>query len=319
MALVGPSGAGKTTVLRAVAGLRTPDRGRIALGGRPWFDSQARVDLPPEARSVGLVFQEYALFPHMTVRANVAFGGVARVDELLERFGIAHLAAERPTHLSGGERQRVALARALARDPSVLLLDEPLSALDAHTRGVVRGELQELLAELTLPTLLVTHDFRDAAALADRIGVIVSGTLRQLGTADELVDHPADGFVVSLTGGNLLRGTARPRAGGGSDVVLDDGVLIHADAHASGRVNVAVYPWEVSVHAPGADASLGTNAITAPICALTPEEGHVRVRIGAVTAESSRDELHRLGLERGCVASACFSPAHARVIAIEPE
>ena len=133
------------------------------------------------------------------------------------------------------------------------------------------------------------------------------------------MDHPADGFVVSLTGGNLLRGTARPRAGGGSDVVLDDGVLIHADAHASGRVNVAVYPWEVSVHAPGAAASRGTNAITAPICALTPEEGHVRVRIGAVTAESSRDELDRLGLARGCVASARFSPAHARLIAIEPE
>ena len=137
--------------------------------------------------------------------------------------GSRALAGEKPGSLSGGERQRVALARALARDPSVLLLDEPLSALDAHTRGVVRGELQDLLAELTLPTLLVTHDFGDAAALADRVGVIVSGTLRQLGTPEELVDHPADAFVVSLTGGNLLPGSARPLAGGGSEVILDAG------------------------------------------------------------------------------------------------
>ena len=123
--------------------------------------------MPPERRSVGLVFQEYALFPHLDVRGNVAFGGRERVDELLERFRISHLAQARPADLSGGERQRVALARALARDPAVLLLDEPLSALDAHTRNVVRGELAELLAELRLPTLVVTHDFDDAAALAD--------------------------------------------------------------------------------------------------------------------------------------------------------
>jgi ABC-type sulfate/molybdate transport systems ATPase subunit len=328
VALVGPSGAGKTTVLRAVAGLRTPDRGRIALGGRPWFDARARIDLPPEARSVGLVFQEYALFPHMTVRANVAFGGTARVDELLERFHVDHLAGEKPTHLSGGERQRVALARALARDPSVLLLDEPLSALDAHTRGVVRGELQDLLAELTLPTLIVTHDFRDAAALADRIGVIVSGTLRQLGTAEELVNHPADAFVVSLTGGNLLRGTASPRARGGSEVLLDDGTLVRSDERATGRVSVAVYPWEVSLHAAGdgngdgdgdGDAADARNTITAPISALMPEEGHVRARVGALTVESSREELDRLGLERGSLARASFAPAHARLLALEAE
>jgi molybdate transport system ATP-binding protein len=330
VALVGPSGAGKTTVLRAVAGLRTPDSGRIALGGRAWFDSQARVDLPPEARSVGLVFQEYALFPHMTVRANVAFGGTARVDELLERFEVAHLAGEKPTHLSGGERQRVALARALARDPSVLLLDEPLSALDAHTRGVVRGELQDLLAELTLPTLLVTHDFRDAAALADRIGVIVDGTLRQLGTAEELVNHPADAFVVSLTGGNLLRGTAGPRARGGSEIVLDDGTVVRSDERATGRVSVAVYPWEVSLHTVGVgvgdgdgdgdgDGPDGMNTITAPISALMPEEGHVRARVGSLTVESSREELDRLGLERGSLARACFAPAHARLLALAAE
>ncbi len=150
-------------------------RGRSRSESQTWLDTDAGIDLPPERRSVGLVFQEYALFPHLDVRRNVAFGGRERVDELLERFRISHLAQARPADLSGGERQRVALARALARDPAVLLLDEPLSALDAHTRGVVRAELAELLAELRLPTLLVTHDFEDAAALADRVGVIVEG------------------------------------------------------------------------------------------------------------------------------------------------
>ncbi len=142
-----------------------------------------RVDRRPEERRVGFVFQEYALFPHLTVRANVAYAGRGRVDELLERFRIAHLADAHPRELSGGERQRVALARALARDPAVLLLDEPLAALDAHTKSQVRSELRELLRELGLPTLLVTHDYEDAAALADEVGVIVEGQVRQLATS----------------------------------------------------------------------------------------------------------------------------------------
>ena len=182
VALVGPSGAGKTSVLRAVAGLVRPASGRIALDDDVWFDAEANIFLKPDERRVGLVFQEYALFPHMTVRQNVAYGGRDRVDEYLERFRISHLAKARPTELSGGERQRVALARALARDPGVLLLDEPLSALDAHTKVAVRGELQELLHEFGLPTLLVTHDYEDAAALADQVGVIVDGVLRQFAT-----------------------------------------------------------------------------------------------------------------------------------------
>ncbi len=316
MALVGPSGAGKTTVLRAIAGLRKPDSGRIALGERAWFDSDARVDLPPEERSVGLVFQEYALFPHLTVRANVAFGGAARVDDLLERFDIAPLAGAKPGTLSGGERQRVALARALARDPAVLLLDEPLSALDAHTRGVVRDELQDLLRQLALPTLLVTHDFGDAAALADRIGVVISGRLRQIGTARELIDHPADAFVVSLTGGNLLPGVARPREGGGSEILLDSGDVVHSDQRATGRVAVAVYPWEVALR-PGEISEDATNEIVAPVTSLTPEGGRVRVRMGALTAECATEDVERLGLHRGDPVTACFSPAVARMVALE--
>jgi ABC-type sulfate/molybdate transport systems ATPase subunit len=312
VALVGPSGAGKTTVLRAIAGLRRPDRGRIALGERVWFDAAAKVDLPPERRSVGLVFQEYALFPHMTVRANVAFGGEARVDELLERLRIGHLADERPGALSGGERQRVAVARALARDPEVLLLDEPLSALDAHTRAAVRAELQDVLAELALPTLVVTHDFRDAAALARRIGVIVDGRLRQEGTAAQLVAHPADAFVAAFTGGNLLPG----RGDGSAEVALDAGGVVRAAEPAPhGRVGVAVYPWEVAI-ALQAPAD-GVNGLAGVVHGLAPEGGRVRLRVGEVVVERPAEEIERLALEPGTRAWATFPPGAVRLVALD--
>ncbi len=276
-----------------------------------WFDADAKVDLPPERRSVGLVFQEYALFPHMTVRANVAFGGSARVDELLERLRISHLADERPGALSGGERQRVALARALARDPRVLLFDEPLAALDAHTRAVVRGELQDVLATLALPTLIVTHDFRDAAALAERIGVIVDGRLRQQGTAAELVARPADAFVAAFTGGNLLPG----RADGGVEVALDAGGVVRAAHPASGRVGVAVYPWEVAV---GLEAPAdGLNGLPGPVHGLAPEGGRVRLRVGEVVVERPAEEIERLGLQPGTPAWATFPPEAVRIVALD--
>jgi ABC-type sulfate/molybdate transport systems ATPase subunit len=322
VALVGPSGAGKSTVLRAIAGLRAPDRGRIALGHDVWFDRSARVDRPPDARSVGLVFQEYALFPHMTVRRNVAFGAgaggragaaAARVDELLERLGIAHLAAERPGHISGGERQRVALARALARDPGVLLLDEPLSALDAHTRASVRAHLQDLLGQLRLPTIVVTHDFRDATALADRIGVIVDGRLRQIATADELVRHPRDAFVASFTGGNVLAGQARPLPAGGAEVRLDSGTTVRSADAGEGRVGVAVYPWELAV-AVQPPAANGLNAIGGPIAGLHPEGDRVRLRVGELVAECAATEVDRLGLERGQQVYLLFEAASARIV-----
>jgi molybdate transport system ATP-binding protein len=314
VALVGPSGAGKTTVLRAIAGLRAPDRGRIALGDDVWFDAAAKVDRPPEARSVGLVFQEYALFPHMTVRGNVAFGGARRIDELLERLGIAHLAGERPGRISGGERQRVALARALAREPGVLLLDEPLSALDAHTRASVRAHLQDVLSDLALPTLIVTHDFRDATALADRVGVIVDGRLRQIAPVDELVRHPRDAFVARFTGGNVLAGDARPLPGGGAEVLLDGGAVVRSAETGEGRVGVAVYPWELSLAGEPPSAN-GVNAIGGPVAGLDPEGDRVRVRVGELVAECPAGDVERLGLERGRRAWVLFDPARTRIVA----
>ena len=313
LALVGPSGAGKSSVLRAIAGLLRPERGRVALGAETWLDTAAGVDLPPERRSVGLVFQEYALFPHLDVRGNVGFGGRERVDELLERFRISQLANARPGDLSGGERQRVALARALARDPAVLLLDEPLSALDAHTRNVVRAELAELLAELRLPTLLVTHDFEDAAALADRVGVIVDGRILQLGAAADLLAAPADAFVASFTGANLLHGTARSGLDGLTEVVLDDAGLAYSTDDGAGRVGLAVYPWEIAL-ARTEPADSAVNHLRGEVRSLVAVGNRVRVRVGPLTAEITAASADRLALAEGEQVVASFKATAARLV-----
>ncbi len=313
VALVGPSGAGKSSVLRAIAGLLRPDMGRVAAGSSVWLDTSAGIDLPPERRSVGLVFQDYALFPHLDVRRNVAFGGAARADELLRRLRISHLAHARPGELSGGERQRVALARALARDPAVLLLDEPLSALDAHTRGVVRAELADLLAELGLPTLLVTHDFEDAAALAGRIGVIVEGRILQLAPAAELVAAPADAFVASFTGANLLHGIARPGVDGLTEVVLDDGGSAFSADRGEGRVALAVYPWEVALaRAESPDSAV--NHVRGEIRSLVTLGNRVRVRVGPLTAEITAASSERLALRENEPVVASFKATAARLV-----
>ncbi len=315
LALVGPSGAGKSTFLRAVAGLERPHRGRVALDGEAWLDTERDVDLPPERRSVGLVFQEYALFPHLSVRRNVAFGGASptEVDELLERFGIAQLAAARPDAISGGERQRVALARALARRPRVLLLDEPLSALDAHTRGAVRAELRELLAGLGLPVVLVTHDFEDAATLADRVGVLVGGSLLQLGTPAELVAAPVDPFVARFTGANLVRGTSTGPSGGLTEVVLDVGGTMWSTDAVRGRVAIAVHPWEISLSRTAPDDS-AVNHLRAPIASITSLGNRARVAVGPLVAEVTATSVERLGLREGDVVVASFKATAARLV-----
>jgi ABC-type sulfate/molybdate transport systems ATPase subunit len=315
VALVGPSGAGKTSALRVVAGLARPRRGHVTLGEEAWLDTERGVDLRPEERRVGLVFQEYALFPHMSVRGNVAYGGRERVDELLERFHVAHLADARPGQLSGGERQRVALARALARDPAVLLLDEPLSALDAHTKTQVRGELSELLRGLGLPTLLVTHDYEDAAALADEVGVVVDGELRQLAAPAELVARPRDAFVASFTGANLLHGTARRAGDDLTEVRLPDGAQLFSSDPGEGEVGVVVYPWEISVaRSHSIDSAL--NVVRGEVGSVVEVGNRVRVRIGPVTAEVTASSAERLELARGGVAYATFKATGTRLVSL---
>jgi molybdate transport system ATP-binding protein len=313
LALVGPSGAGKTTLLRAVAGLLEPERGRIEVGGTVWLDTAAGVSVPPERRSVALVFQEYALFPHMSVAANVAYGGRDRAAQLLERFGLTALAGERPGELSGGERQRVALARALARDPRVLLLDEPLAALDAHTRAGVRAELRDHLRELGLPTLLVTHDYADAAALADRIGVLVAGRIVQIGTPSELVAAPASPFVADFTGGNLLPGLAHATDDGLTEVTLADGTRVVSTDRLEGAVGAVVYPWEVAI-ARAVPVDSMQNHLSGPIVSLTPVANRMRVRVGPLTAEITAASAERLSLRVGEHVVASFKAAGVRLV-----
>jgi molybdate transport system ATP-binding protein len=313
VALVGPSGSGKTTILRAIAGLVRPRSGGIAVGGETWFDAARGIYRPVDERAVGFLFQDYALFPHLTVRQNIEFARRHKADAYLERFRISHLAAARPSELSGGERQRVALARALARDPKVLLLDEPLAALDSRTKTTVRGELHELLAELDIPTLFVTHDFEDAAALAERVGVLVEGRLRQIGTTPELVARPADPFVASFTGANLLHGTVAGTSNGIARVRLEDGTVISTTEPAQGDVVVAVYPWDVIVGLePPHDSAL--NVIHAPIRSITELGNRVRLGVGPLSAEITSESRLRLGLRPGQVVYASFKATGTRVL-----
>ena len=320
VALVGPSGAGKTTVLRVVSGLLRPRRGIVSLGNRTWLDTSAGIDVPPERRRVGYLFQEYALFPHLDVLANVRFGAPRRatVDDLLERFQIAHLTKARVRDLSGGERQRVALARALALEPGVLLLDEPLSALDAHTKAAVRIELHELLRELAQPTILVTHDFEDAAALADRVGVIVDGHILQHGTAAELVASPVDPFVASFTGATLLEGTAGPGSNGLTEVVLDVGGTAWTTDPGAGRVGLAIYPWEVSLSRELPSDS-AVNHIRATVASVVPLGNRARIRVGPIVAEVTAASADRLRLREGDVVVASFKATATRLLPLRPE
>jgi len=206
LALVGPSGAGKSTALRCIAGLHRPARGSVRCGDAVWFDSTMGTDLPPHRRAVGLVFQDYALFPHMTALANVtaAMGHLPRAARaarglsLLAQVRLAGLEERRPAELSGGQQQRVAVARALARDPAVLLLDEPFSAVDRATRRRLQDELAALRRSLSIPILLVTHDLDEALALADRMCLMHRGRGLQIGAPGDLLARPASAEVARL-------------------------------------------------------------------------------------------------------------------------
>jgi molybdate transport system ATP-binding protein len=300
-------------VLRAIAGLVRPQRGRIVCGDETWFDSERRIHAAPEARSVGMLFQGFALFPHMSVEDNVAFAGRERVGELLDRLGIASLARARPSELSAGERQRVALARALARDPKVLLLDEPTAALDAQTRSRVRAELRDALAELDLPTVIVTHDYEEAATLASKIGVMRGGTVLQEGTPAELVSAPASPFVASFTGANFVTGTALRVVNGLTEVELADGTLVYSTDEAAGEVGVVVYPWDVAIaRAAAPDSAL--NHVSASIRSIVNLGNRARVRIGPLAAEVTIASVERLALREGEVVVGSFKATATRLV-----
>ena len=326
VALAGPSGAGKTSVLRVVAGLLQPERGRVECGGEVWLDTEKHTNVPAERRRCGYLFQEYALFGHLSAWRNVAYAlhesprgeREQRSRELLERFGLADRADDRPATLSGGERQRVALARALARRPAALLLDEPLAALDARTRAAASRQLAAVIRDAAVPVLLVTHDFAEAALLADRIAVMDAGHVLQEGSASTLAAAPASAFVADFSGAVVLTGEARRADGGVTLVALDGGGEVTALAGETGRVAVSVYPWEVALGRPGeASHDSARNHLDVEVVSITAIGPRVRVGLAApqpLTAEISESSLAELGLAPGTRAVASFKAAATRVL-----
>ncbi|MBI5088621.1 MAG: ABC transporter ATP-binding protein [Actinobacteria bacterium] len=307
VAILGPNGAGKSTLLRALAGLVAIDRGRIAVDGEVLDDPAAGVLVPAERRPMGVVFQDYLLFAHMSALENVAFGlrarGMAKGDARsiaagwLERVGLASHASSRPRALSGGQAQRVALARALATGPRVLLLDEPLAALDAGTRGEVRRDLRHHLTSFDGMRVLVTHDPVDAYALADRVAILDAGRVVQIGTIGEVTAHPRSRYVADLVGTNLVTGTT---ADGVLTTDAGEHVVI-ADAPA-GRSFAVIRPQSISV---AKVAPVGTSArnVWAGVVGDIDRLGdRVRVRIEGplpLTAEITASALAAMDLRPG--------------------
>ena len=299
-------------MLRTVAGLERPSAGRIAFGDEVWLDAARGIHLSPERRRVGYLPQDYGLFPHLTVAGNVRFAGRRERPDLLERLKIAHLAAAHPAQLSGGERQRVALARALAREPRVLLLDEPFGALDSITRQQVRNELADVLAGLRLPTLLVTHAFDDATVLADRIGVLDKGRLVQLTTATELLHDPADSMVAALTGANVLDGIATP-SGPGSHVRLGGGGELKSSTRAEGRVRVAVHPWALEITDPR------RSPLTDVVVSVRPGHGSLVIRLTRFTVHAPQVGNGHTPVNEGSIVGLRAPPGEVRILAAGAE
>jgi iron(III) transport system ATP-binding protein len=242
VALLGPSGSGKTTLLRVIAGFERPDAGRLRIGGRPVAGDGAWVE--PEHRRIGMVFQDGALFPHLTVAGNVGFGAARRerVAECLALVGLADRAASYPHELSGGESQRVALARALAADPEVVLLDEPFASLDAGLRDALRGEVVEILRQAGTSALLVTHDQAEALSLAGTVAVMRAGRIEQVGTPEEIYERPASRWLAEFLGeADVLPGTA-------SDGVVECELgRFGAAGDLAGTVEVVIRPESVAI------------------------------------------------------------------------
>ncbi len=301
VALLGPNGAGKTTALRALAGLAPLTDGRLRLDGK----DLART--PPESRPVGVVFQDYLLFPHLTALDNVAFGprcrGAGRSEARtraaawLERMGLAAHTGAKPRRLSGGQAQRVALARALATDPRLLLLDEPLAALDARTRLEVRAQLRRHLADFEAVAVLVTHDPLDAMVLADRLVVVEHGRVVQEGAPADIARHPRTEYIAQLVGLNLYRGRAD-----GHTVRLDAGPEVSTTENVSGPAFVAFPPGAVTLYRDRPTGSSARNLWRCEVAGLESHGDQIRVELTGelpLAADLTAVAVADLGLHTG--------------------
>ncbi|MER7274906.1 ABC transporter ATP-binding protein [Dactylosporangium sp. NPDC000244] len=276
LVLLGPSGCGKTTTMRSIVGLQRPDAGTITIGDRVVFDAASRVDVPVNARKVGMVFQSYAIWPHMTVAQNIAFplrmqrrpkAEIARrVDAALETVGLSGLGGRGASLLSGGQMQRVAVARSFVMEPAMLLLDEPLSNLDAKLREKLRFELRELQQRLHMTSVYVTHDQSEALALADRIAIMKDGVIEQLGSPAELYTRPRTTFVADFLGvDNIFPSEVLGPAGPGGCQVRLDGtdIRLRVERDASnGATNVCIRPEEIDLLPDGQTDRANAVAVT---------------------------------------------------------
>ena len=307
MVLFGPSGAGKTTVLRCIAGLEMPDAGSIRCGDEVWYEGS--FSLPPQKRRLGYLSQDYAVFPHLTVRGNVEYGlrdgsRSARekaIQDLLARFELRELADRHPRQLSGGQLQRVALARALASQPRLLLLDEPLSALDAPTRLRMRDDLRHMLAAARVPAILVTHDRTEALALGDSIAIMIGGNLRQGGPVDHVFDRPADVDVAEAVGvETICPARVVSRSGGLVTVEIVRARLVAVDIpDLHPDVFVCIRAESVTIEQnPSGNPSSARNHLPARIVSVIPEGPLARVvldcgfRLAAIVTHRSEEEMH---------------------------
>ena len=310
LGLLGPNGAGKTTLLRALSGLTPLTTGRIELNDKRLDDVASGEFAAAEHRPVGMVFQSYRLFPHLSVRDNIAFAPRSRgrgrrtsrqvADSWVDRLGLGELASRRPVQLSGGQAQRVALARALAADPALLLLDEPLAALDARTRLEVRAELRRHLAEFAGPTLLITHDPLEAMVMTDRLLVIEDGRIVQRGTPTEVARRPATQYIARLVGLNLYAGTRD-----GAIVGLDGGGTMTPAAQPQSqgaRVLVAIRPTAIALHTTKPDHASPRNVWAGTVAGMELLTDRVRIEVtGAPSAlvDITPGAVHELNLAAG--------------------
>jgi len=337
VALLGASGSGKTTLLRVAGGLERPDAGRVVLGTATVFDNSEGIDVPAEGRNLGFVFQSYALWPHMTVAANVGYGlrlrripeveREAHVDRTLDRLGLTGLGGRYPHELSGGQQQRVALARALAVRPKIVLLDEPLSNLDAQLREEIRYELKELHRTLGVTMIYVTHDQEDALTLATKIALLRAGAVEQVGSPRDLYDAPSTTYVAEFLGrANILECSVKgpldgsdlqatlPSAGGASFAVRRGSYL------GSAPFSVCIRPEQLTIKR--GDTSGGVRGISATVEHVSYKGAHLDVECKASTGEliisrSPADDVS-LGLRVGEAVTLTWPQRSAVLVTASP-
>lgn len=325
--LFGPSGSGKTTVLRSVAGLECPEQGTIRFISRTWLDTAARVNVPPQARQIGYMAQEYALFPTYTVAGNIAYGlghlsvpdRKRRVNEVLELLQLRGLESAKPRELSGGQQQRVALARAVAPRPQLLLLDEPLSALDAPTRIRLRGELRSLLKQLALPSIIVTHDREEALVLGDVMAAMNEGAVLQVGTPQDVFSRPANAEVAKIVGvETVVQGRILHTTDSLATIKVGEQTLTSlSDADAGSDVFVCIRAEDVVLEKVDAAATSARNHVKGTVRDIAPAGPLVKVNVDCgflLGVLVTRSALEELGLEPGSPVRAAIKAGSVHVV-----